>query len=105
MLQHVKYLGLLVSKPTNTPMYPRVNLHGNMGNVYDETSRYKRVIGRLFYLNITHPYISFAIQNLSQYVSSLRVPHYNAACHRVRYLKQTLGHFIVKVNNGFTSIL
>lgn len=93
-LQLVEDMGLLGSKPTNTPMDPRVNLHGDMGDVYDDPSRYRRLIGRLLYFNITRPDISFAFQKLSQYVSSPRVPHYDAAYHLVRYLKQTPGQGI-----------
>lgn len=93
-LQLIEDLGLLGAKPATTPMDPRVNLHSDMGNLYDDPSRYRRLIGRLLYLNITRPDISFSIQKLSQYVSSPRTPHFEAACHLVRYLKQSPGQGI-----------
>lgn len=88
-LSLVEDLGLLGAKPTKIQMDLRINLNINMGDVYKDPSRYRRLIGRLLYLNITRPDISFSIPKISQFVSNPRVPHYEVPCHLVRYIKQS----------------
>ncbi|GLB40854.1 putative mitochondrial protein [Lyophyllum shimeji] len=70
------------------------------GNVYNSTPKeeqetldkipYRSLVGCLLYLAIsTRPDISFAVQQLSQYVDSFTSTHWNAAIRLVRYLKGT----------------
>lgn len=90
-LQLLEDVGLLAAKPKNTPMEPRSVLFEKDGDFYQDPSQYRRLIGRLIYLNITRPDISFAVQQLSQFMSNPRVPQYNVACHLLRYMKQSPG--------------
>lgn len=69
-LQLIEDAGLLAAKTKNTPMEPRSQL-SSKGQVYKDPSQYRRLIGRLLYLNITRPDISYAVQQLSQYISKL----------------------------------
>ena len=55
-------------------------------------SLYRRLIGSLVYLTITHPDISYAIHQVSQYLSAPRSIHYTAVLRILRYLKGTLFH-------------
>ena len=48
---------------------------------------YRRVIGKLLYLNMIKPDISYAIQQLSQFLSDPRMSHFLAAQHALKYLK------------------
>ncbi|XP_057247033.1 uncharacterized mitochondrial protein AtMg00810-like [Beta vulgaris subsp. vulgaris] len=41
---------------------------------------------------MTRPDISYAVQQLSQFLSEPRTPHYAAALHVLKYLKGTLNH-------------
>lgn len=72
-------------------MEPRSILSEKDRDFNQDPSQYRRLIGRLIYLNITRLDISFAVQQLSQFMSNPRVPHYNVACHLLRYMKQSLG--------------
>ena len=52
-----------------------------------EPERYRRLVGRLLYLNFTRPDISYAVQQLSQYLHAPTDIHWKAAVHVLKYLK------------------
>lgn len=52
---------------------------------------YQRLIGRLLYLTITRPDISFAVQYLSQFMHAPKTSHFEAALRVIRYMKKTHG--------------
>ncbi|KAK4389632.1 Retrovirus-related Pol polyprotein from transposon RE2 [Sesamum angolense] len=58
-------------------------------------------VGRLLYLGFSRPDISFAVQQLSQFIQHPRQPHWDAALHLVRYLKgtPTLGLFFASTSS------
>lgn len=87
-LQLLEDTGLLATKPKHTPIDPRVGLNDKYGDEYSDQSKYRRLFGRLLYLNITRLDISFSIQRLSQFMSNPRIPHYEAAIHLLKYLKK-----------------
>jgi hypothetical protein len=90
-LNLLKDFGLLGSKPAITPLDPSIKLHQNNGELYDDISSYRRLIGKLLYLTNTRPDISLATQQLSQFLHKPTMVHYKAACRVVRYLKQSPG--------------
>lgn len=55
-----------------------------------DPSRYRRLVGRLIYLAVTRPYISYAIHLLSQFMHAPRNDHCEAALRVIRYLKTNL---------------
>uniref|UniRef100_A0A0V0HTU8 Putative ovule protein n=1 Tax=Solanum chacoense TaxID=4108 RepID=A0A0V0HTU8_SOLCH len=57
--------------------------------VLKDPSPYQRPVGRLLYLTITRPDISFVIQNLSQFMHSPKQSHMEAATSVVKYIKQS----------------
>lgn len=57
--------GLLGSKPANTSMDTSIKLHQDNSKPFVDVSFYKRLIGRILYLNTTRPYITLATQHLS----------------------------------------
>ncbi|XP_050909926.1 uncharacterized mitochondrial protein AtMg00810-like [Lathyrus oleraceus] len=79
--------GLLVAKPSAVPFNLTLKLSIDEGNVLEDPSLYRRLIGRLIYLTNSRPDIAFAVQHLSQHVSKPRAPHYQAAIQIFRYLK------------------
>ena len=80
-------MGFLASKPSSVPMDPNIHLNASDGELVPDSSSYRRLIGRLLYLTLSRPDISFVVHQLSQYVSQPRIPHLKAADHLLRYLK------------------
>ena len=71
--------GMLASKPVQFPMEPNVKFSEDSGQILDDPTAYRRLVGRLLYLTISRPNISFALQILSQFMGKPRVPHLTAA--------------------------
>ena len=55
-------------------------------------SLYKRLVGNLVYLTITHPGISYVVHQVSQYLFTPQSTHYATVLRILRYLKGTLFH-------------
>ncbi|XP_018730430.2 uncharacterized mitochondrial protein AtMg00810-like [Eucalyptus grandis] len=52
---------------------------------------YQKLIGKLIYLTMTRPDISYAVQTLSQFMHQPKESHMNAALKVVKYLKKSPG--------------
>lgn len=79
--------GSINSKPVSTPSDPSIKLHNDSSIPYEDIPSYRRLIGRLLYLNTTRPDITFITQQLSQFLSKPTHTHHNAALRVLRYLK------------------
>lgn len=81
--------GLTGCKPSSTPMDYNTKIR-NDGSPLTDQKAYRRLIGRLLYLCITRPDITFAVHKLSQYVSN-PCEHHMVAAHRIiKYLKGSI---------------
>jgi Reverse transcriptase (RNA-dependent DNA polymerase) len=83
--------GLLGTKPVDFPMEQNLKLNPETRQLLDDASSYRRLIGRLIYLTITRPEITYAVNILSQFMHSPRRPHMDAAVRVLRYLKSCPG--------------
>uniref|UniRef100_A0A803MDU7 Retrovirus-related Pol polyprotein from transposon TNT 1-94-like beta-barrel domain-containing protein n=1 Tax=Chenopodium quinoa TaxID=63459 RepID=A0A803MDU7_CHEQI len=73
-----------------TPMSTGLKLFLEDGDLLSEPDTYKRLVGRLLYLGITRPDLSYAVQHLSQFMHAPRITHLRAALHVIKYLKGTV---------------
>ena len=55
-------------------------------------SLYRRLVGSLVYLTVNRPNISYAVHQVSQYLSAPWLTHYAIVLRILRYLKGTLFH-------------
>ena len=86
-LQLLEDFGFLTLKPNSNPMNPRESLQAGNSDLLDDPTSYPRLVGRLLYLTITRPDITFAVHTLSQFLSVPRSSHLKATHHLLRYLK------------------
>jgi len=86
--------GFLNSKPISTPSDPSIKLYNDGLEPYPDIPAYRRLIGRLLYLNTTRPNITFITQQLSQFLSNPTHTHFHVATRVLRYLKSSPGRGI-----------
>nr|KYP62857.1 Retrovirus-related Pol polyprotein from transposon TNT 1-94 [Cajanus cajan] len=84
---------MIGSKPVSTPNDYTTKLHQHSGSPLcdSDASSYRRLIGRLIYLTNTRPDITYAVQNLSQFVARPTTAHQQAASRILRYIKSSPG--------------
>ena len=84
--------GLTDSKIVDTPVELNAHLTLTGGKPLSNPSLYKRLVGSLVYLTVTHLDISYAVHQVNQYLSALQSTHYVTVLRILRYLKGTLFH-------------
>ena len=84
-------VGFLGAKPIDFPMEQNLRLTNVQGELLNDASRYRRLMGWLIYLTITRPYIMYYVNILSHFMHAPRKPHWDPALHVVRYLKNNPG--------------
>ncbi|XP_019253805.1 PREDICTED: uncharacterized protein LOC109232486 [Nicotiana attenuata] len=91
---------LLKCLSVSCPMEPNVKLTTSKFDTHIGTSDdtlltdlgpYQRLLGKLLYLTVTRPDISFVVQSLSQFMHSPKVSHMEVALKVVRYVKSSPG--------------
>jgi hypothetical protein len=101
ILQDTGYLG---SKPVATPMESNLKLMPDEGEFIDDPDTYRRLVGKLIYLTITRPDISYAVSVVSQFMTNPRVPHMNAVIRILKYLKNAPGRGLFYRSSGHLRI-
>lgn len=87
VLDLLQDVGLLGCKPISTPLPKGTRFCSGEGELLSDPQRYRRVIGRLLYLGFTRPDISYATQQLNQYVQAPRDTHWAGVIHILKYVK------------------
>ena len=70
--------GLTDSRTVDTPVELNAHLTPSRGKPLSNPSLYRRLVGRLVYLTVTRPDISYAVHQVSQYLFAPRSTHYAA---------------------------
>ena len=85
-------VGLTDNKTVDTLVELNAHLTPTGGKPLSNSSLYRRLVGSLVYLTVTRPDISYAVHQVSQYMSAPRSIHYVTVLHILRYIKGTLFH-------------
>uniref|UniRef100_A0A803LR47 Mitochondrial protein n=1 Tax=Chenopodium quinoa TaxID=63459 RepID=A0A803LR47_CHEQI len=98
-------------KPALFPFLKGLKLSNFEGDLLEDPEFYRRLIGKLLYLNMTRPDISYVVQQLSQFLAAPRAPHFTAALNVLRYLKGTINqglfysaNFALQLSSGLLQL-
>jgi len=84
-------------KPASTLIETNVNLWCDSSHLLDDPEQYKRLIGKLIYLIITRPDITFAVGVLSRFMHQPIKVYWTVALRTLAYVKSSLGKkFVVQ---------
>lgn len=72
----------------DTPLEHQLKLEPQLGEEMADQGYYKRIVGKLIYLTITRPDITFAVSTVSQFMQAPRVPQWNGVLRIIKYLKR-----------------
>ncbi|KAM1401398.1 hypothetical protein ACFX1X_028606 [Malus domestica] len=100
LLQEAK---MLDCKPAITPVDSKLRLNTD-GEAMHNVSYYQQLVGKLIYLTITRPDITYAVSLVSQFMHSPTVDHLNMVKRVLRYLRGSIGQGIIMRNNNSTAI-
>ncbi|GKV50509.1 hypothetical protein SLEP1_g57212 [Rubroshorea leprosula] len=92
--------GYMGCKPRAFPMEQNIKLDTSSSELLSNPSLYRRLIGRLLYLTVTRPDITYAVNLLSQFMHEPRQPHLDVVIRVLRYLKSTPGHGLLLPASG-----
>ncbi|KAJ9565548.1 hypothetical protein OSB04_001514 [Centaurea solstitialis] len=98
-LDILKDCGLQGCKPSLFPIEQNHKLDRCENKPKVDANQYRRIIGRLLYLQATRPDIAYSVNVLSQFVADPRQPHMDATHRVLRYLKATVGQGILLPRN------
>lgn len=98
-LDLLKEFDMLNAKPLQLPMDPNLKLFAKQGDVLPCPTIYQRLLGRLIYLTITIPDISFTVQLLSQHMRQPTTVHMQARKRLLRYLLGSTNQGILLASN------
>ena len=85
-------------------MDSNTKLVANKGELLDDPRRYRRLVGKLKYVTVTRPDISFSVSVVSQFLDALRTCHWDAIVHILRYVKGAPSRGLLYQNHEHTKI-
>uniref|UniRef100_A0A6N2LVW3 Reverse transcriptase Ty1/copia-type domain-containing protein n=1 Tax=Salix viminalis TaxID=40686 RepID=A0A6N2LVW3_SALVM len=92
--------GFLGVKPSQSPLEQNISLTQFDGELLEDRSICRRLVGRMIYLTITRPDLTYAVHILSQFMDKPRQPYLEAAHKVLKYIKQTPGQGIMLPSTG-----
>jgi hypothetical protein len=76
-------------KPISIPLEQNVKLNANEGDLVEDTTMYRHIVGSLIYMTITRLDLSYVVGVVSQFMQTPRKPHLDAMRRILRYIKHT----------------
>jgi hypothetical protein len=100
VLDLLEETGFLGARPVDIPMDHNKKSVKDEGELFGDPGRYRRLVGKLTYLTITRPNISYVMSVVSQFLEAPRVSHWEAITRIVRCLKRVSSLRILYRLNG-----
>lgn len=80
---------MMDAKPVYTPLSSNISFTSD-GELYPDPTHYRSIVGALQYLTITRPDISYAVNQVSQFLHAPTLTHFQEVKRILRYIKGTL---------------
>ncbi len=96
--------GMVDCRPSDTPMDPNLKLLLGLGEPLDDPGRKWHLVGKLNYLTVTRPYITFVVSVVSPFLNAPCTNHWDVVVHILRYIKNTPAKGLLYENWGNTEI-
>ncbi|XP_047945657.1 secreted RxLR effector protein 161-like [Salvia hispanica] len=74
------------------------------GEFLEDKAKYRRLVGKLIYLTVTRPDISFAVGLVSRFLDKPKQVHWDAAIRILQYIKKSPGKGLLFKKNGHLNI-
>lgn len=81
---------MTMCKPSSTPSAPNSRLSLHDGDLLDDPTVSRSMVGGLQYLTLTRPDIAFSVNQVCQFMHQPRTSHFQAAKRIMRFVKGTL---------------
>jgi len=89
-LNKLSEYGMIGCKPISIPLEQNVKLSADEGDLVEDTTMYKRIVGSLIYITIIRLDLSYAIGMVNQFMQTPQKPHLDAMRRILRYIKHIL---------------
>lgn len=96
--------GMQNATPVKVPMDCHLKLHPDKGEPLVDPHPYQQLLGKLIYLNVTRPDITFPVHVLSQYMHKPTNVHMQAAKRVLRYLVNNPSQGILLANSSSAQV-
>ena len=81
---------MLVCRSIDSPMDVNTKQLPDQEELLEEAGRFRKLLGKLNYLTVTRPNITFAVSVVSQFLTASRTAHLEAVMKILRNLKKAL---------------
>jgi histone deacetylase 1/2 len=99
----LKRVNMQLCKPVKTPLQSTEKLSVTQGNQLgaEDATHYRSIVGALQYLTLTRPDLSFAVNQVCQFLHSPSTTHWEAVKRILRYVQGTIGLGIkIRISNS-----
>ena len=104
VLDILEETGLLGCKPQSSPIDSKPQFWDITSPPLTDANIYRRLLGKLIYLTITRPDITYTVGLLSQFMHSPQEIHWHAALRVLAYLKHAPGRGLLYQHHGHLRI-
>ena len=104
MLDLLEETGTLGCKPASSTMEQNVDWWDNASALLEDAGIYRRLVGKLIFLTVSCPDISYAVSILSQFMQAPRTIHLEGVYRLLAYLKRAPGKGLLYRRQGHLRI-
>jgi len=89
-LNKLSEYGMASCKPILIPLEQNVKLNAYEGDLVEDTTMYRRIVGSLIYMTIIRLDLNYVVGVVNQFMQTPQKPHLDAVRCILRYIKHTL---------------